>query len=202
MSKAQKINDFIEKFAIIGGTFMAVRAIHAAVIRKADEDYYRELHANEDAAEADAEPTSGVGGGRWSYDDLLPTVMEYSRYLDIAQNKFGISREEARKRYGLYSIGEWNKLLGIGKINPNRHGWTRVIFRKYPDGEIIALFPDEPWYSGYGLITSYMHDGQHSGAWYKGVIADTKPAKPSEYMPLFDELVATGYNNLEIAKRQ
>ena len=67
MSKAQKINDFIEKFAIIGGTFMAVRAIHAAVIRKADEDYYRELHANEDAAEADAEPASGVGAARKYY---------------------------------------------------------------------------------------------------------------------------------------
>lgn len=57
---------------------------------------------------------SGIGGAN---DHLLPTVSEYSRYLDIAQNKFGISREQARKRYGQYTIGQWKKLLGIGAID-------------------------------------------------------------------------------------
>ena len=91
---------------------------------------------------------------------------------------------------------------GIGKINPNRNGWTRVIFRKYPDGEIIALFPDEKWDAGFRLCASYMHFGGHSGADYNGVIHDTKPATVSEYEPLLNELFSMGYNYLEIAKRQ
>ena len=61
--------------------------------------------------------TSGVGGFPGGYDHMLPTVVEYSKLLDIAQNKFGISREQARKKYGLYTVGQWKKLLGIGKVN-------------------------------------------------------------------------------------
>lgn len=67
---------------------------------------------------------SGIGGAN---DHLLPTVSEYSRYLDIAQNKFGISREQARKRYGLYTIGQWKKLLGIGKVEHSDYDGARVI---------------------------------------------------------------------------
>lgn len=58
---------------------------------------------------------NAISGTGRKYEDLLPTVSEYSRYLDIAQNQFGISREQARKKYGLYTIGQWNELLGIGE---------------------------------------------------------------------------------------
>lgn len=93
---------------------------------------------------------------------------------------------------------------GVGNMNPNRHGWTRVIFRKYPNGEIIALFPDESWDGSnrWWYVSSYMHNGQHGGANYPGVMHDTKPAKASEYAPLLNELQEMGYNYLEIAKRQ
>ena len=60
---------------------------------------------------------SGIGAFLNGWDNSLPTVAEYSKLLDIAQNKLGISRETARKRYGLYTVGQWKKLLGIGVVN-------------------------------------------------------------------------------------
>ena len=41
---------------------------------------------------------------------------------------------------------------------------TKVVFRRYPDGQVIALFPDIPWSGRRGEITSYMHVGQHGAA--------------------------------------
>lgn len=37
---------------------------------------------------------------------------------------------------------------------------TKVVFRKFPDGEVIALFYEEE-FSHPGNFTSYMHVGQH-----------------------------------------
>ena len=45
---------------------------------------------------------------------------------------------------------------------------TKVVFRRYPDGQVIALFPDIPWSGRRGEITSYMHVGQHGAADYAG----------------------------------
>lgn len=42
---------------------------------------------------------------------LLPTCLEYAHFLDLAVGKFKITIDEARKRYGLYTKGEWMKLL-------------------------------------------------------------------------------------------
>ena len=92
MSKAAKINKAINWGIWIAGAYFIGTAIAGAIKRK-------------------REGTNGIGA---RYEDMLPTVMQYSRYLDIAQNKFGISREQARRKYGLYTIGQWNKLLGIG----------------------------------------------------------------------------------------
>lgn len=76
---------------------------------------------------------------------------------------------------------------------------TKVVFRKYKDGSILALFPS----TGYGLclIESYMHIGQHGGADYNGCILDTKPATPAEYQELKTELESLGYN-LKVIKRR
>lgn len=54
---------------------------------------------------------------------------------------------------------------------------TRVVFRKWKNGDIIALFPDEPWSRSSYMTTSYMHVSQHGAADYAGVIADTSPAQ-------------------------
>lgn len=76
---------------------------------------------------------------------------------------------------------------------------TTVIFRKYPDGNIIALFPYEVETSTY--ISSYMHVGQHGAADYEGVMADTVPASEMEYEDLYNELTEIGYD-LEVKSKR
>ena len=71
---------------------------------------------------------------------------------------------------------------------------TKVIFRKYKDGDIIALFPDLQASSHF--CESYMHAGQHGGADYQSVIADTSLATWDEYEDLQEELESIGYNLL------
>ncbi|WP_276788320.1 hypothetical protein, partial [Paraprevotella xylaniphila] len=71
----------------------------------------------------------------------------------------------------------------------------------YPDGQVIALFPDIPWSGRRGEITSYMHVGQHGAADYAGVIAMTRPAHEKEYRNPLSELRAIGYDDLHIMRR-
>ena len=78
---------------------------------------------------------------------------------------------------------------------------TRMVFRRYPDGQVIALFPDIPWSGRRGKITSYMHVGQHGAADYAGVIAVTRPACEKEYRNPLSELRAIGYDDLYIVRR-
>jgi hypothetical protein len=66
----------------------------------------------------------------------------------------------------------------------------RIVFRKFPEGDVIALFPDQP--QGRGLINSYQHLGQH-GAANSRLITELKPAKPTEYRDLLQELKVLGY---------
>lgn len=76
---------------------------------------------------------------------------------------------------------------------------TKVIFRKFRDGSVIALFPNIPWDNN-GNIASYMHVGQHGGASHL-IVADTKLAEKDEYAPLLRELKSLGYSNLKICKK-
>lgn len=79
---------------------------------------------------------------------------------------------------------------------------TPVIFRKWKNGNIIALFPTIPSdYAGLYCM-SYEHIGQHSGAYYFGVLSHTKLAMPEEYADLLNELVTIGYNDFKVYKRQ
>ena len=70
---------------------------------------------------------------------------------------------------------------------------TIVIFRRFPDGDVIALFPClpaeclDPW-----PCQSYMHVGQH-GAADPLIVHDTRPAQPPEYASLKAELEQHGY---------
>lgn len=75
---------------------------------------------------------------------------------------------------------------------------TEVVFRKFRDGEIIALFPYEP--ERFGNCSSYMHIGQHGTA-HLGLINDTKLAQPEEYMNLFAELQNVVGYELKVLKR-
>jgi len=74
---------------------------------------------------------------------------------------------------------------------------TKVMFRKFSDGEIIALFPE--LFEKNDCCLSYMHIGQHSAASYE-LVHDTELANETEYKPLYDELETLGYN-LQVCKR-
>lgn len=78
---------------------------------------------------------------------------------------------------------------------------TRVVFRRYFDEQIIALFPDVPWSGRRDEITSYMHLGQHGAANYRHVVATTKPATKKESAGLLNELRQVGYNNIRVIRR-
>ena len=75
---------------------------------------------------------------------------------------------------------------------------TPVIFRKFPDGEIVALMPTEPA-DVYGyLCLSYQHIGQHGEADYTYVVERTRPAEHEEYRALLRELQNVGYDDLRV----
>jgi hypothetical protein len=77
-----------------------------------------------------------------------------------------------------------------------------VIFRKFKEGDIIALFPSLPADLNYYHCTSYMHIGQHSSASID-IIGDTKPVTEQEYKPLYDELVnIVEYDNLKVYRKK
>ena len=78
---------------------------------------------------------------------------------------------------------------------------TKVVFRKWKEGDVIALFPDMPWSRYDYTTTSYMHTGQHGAADYAGVITATRPAREEEYRALLAELNAIGYDDLRVVQR-
>lgn len=71
-----------------------------------------------------------------------------------------------------------------------------VHFHKFPEGDVIALFPDLPATPPY--ITSYMHIGQHGDA-SKDLMVDLERATSAESAPLLKELISIGYDNLIVA---
>lgn len=78
---------------------------------------------------------------------------------------------------------------------------TEVIFRKFRNGDVIAMFPALASSCHNQAINclSYMHVGQHSEAslW---LVYDTRPAKEDEYASLYSELESIGYR-LKVVKR-
>lgn len=64
-----------------------------------------------------------------------------------------------------------------------------VIFRKWKNGDVLALFPTLPgtYYDAH-TCTSYEHIGQHSSTWPALCVAHTKRARPDEYDSLLCEL--------------
>lgn len=44
----------------------------------------------------------------------LPPCHLYGRFLEIAVEKLNITIDEARDKYGLYTVAEWEKLLNLG----------------------------------------------------------------------------------------
>jgi hypothetical protein len=77
---------------------------------------------------------------------------------------------------------------------------TPVIFRKFKEGDIIAMFPTFPGDMNPNTCSSYQHLGQH-GAATIDLIYGTKPATEQEYKDLLEELVSIGYDDLKIYQK-
>lgn len=78
---------------------------------------------------------------------------------------------------------------------------TKVVFRKFKNGEIIALFPQELGDSHFeNTCSSYMHVGQHSTA-CESLVQCTKLANAVEYAELKRELEQQVGYILKVAKK-
>lgn len=73
-------------------------------------------------------------------------------------------------------------------------GATVVIFRKFADGDVIALFPYLPASPDPAMCESFIHFGQHGAADLAGVMSRTRPAVPGEYAALRRELESAPYS--------
>lgn len=75
---------------------------------------------------------------------------------------------------------------------------TKVIFRKFPDGEVIALFPELPGTNSMLDCLNYMHVGQHGSG--RATLEGTKKIKFEDIESqnainfLCRELRSIGYN--------
>ena len=75
---------------------------------------------------------------------------------------------------------------------------TMVVFKKFPEGDVIALFPEQKEYYP-GTCNSYQHIGQHGAC--LTYHPDLKRATQEEYSDLLEELVSIGYDDLVIKQR-
>lgn len=79
---------------------------------------------------------------------------------------------------------------------------TRVVFRKFKEGDVIALFPDTQYknYAGEWAMDSYQRVGQHGEA-VGDIVSVTKLATKEEYAPLLAELEAIGYGKISVVSK-
>lgn len=77
---------------------------------------------------------------------------------------------------------------------------TKVAFVKdIVDGDIIAVFPEEP-HSRYGSdVVMYVHMGQHTNGSIEWALDQDEPSY-SEMIDLFNELVRVGYDDLMLVE--
>jgi len=78
---------------------------------------------------------------------------------------------------------------------------TPVVYRRFPNGEVVALFPSLPG-GQFGECLSYLHFGQHGAADYGHVVRTTGPASPADRADLQAELVQIGYDDLRVYRRE
>ena len=70
---------------------------------------------------------------------------------------------------------------------------TKVLFRVYPEGDVIALFPDEKGTPHSNDCLSYQKVGQHGLAHFNAICQETRKAHQEEYQGLHTELIRQGY---------
>lgn len=70
---------------------------------------------------------------------------------------------------------------------------TEVVFRKYKDGAVVAIFPNDKLDTS-GNVTTYMHVGQHGAGSLEYMNGYLELALPEEYADLKRELEEIGYS--------
>lgn len=83
-------------------------------------------------------------------------------------------------------IDKIHDVTPANEVKSSEEPLTKVVFKKFPEGDVIALFPDEI-FDQQGNIASYMHVGQH-GAASPALIQELEDASVDEYAPLKMEL--------------
>ncbi len=48
------------------------------------------------------------------HQESLPSCHLYGRFLELAVEKLNITKDKARKLYGLYTVKQWEQLLKLG----------------------------------------------------------------------------------------
>lgn len=76
---------------------------------------------------------------------------------------------------------------------------TKVVFRAYDDGEIVAMFPEMT--DKEGRTMGYSHNSRRFFVEYRRIMRLTKPAIRKEYIALFWELKDAGFAQLQVYKR-
>ena len=79
---------------------------------------------------------------------------------------------------------------------------TEVFFAKFPEGDVIAVFPNEPYNDPESpLVMSYQHIGQH-GAADINYMRSLPQATHKEYATLQAELMMIGYKDLKVTNKK
>lgn len=120
-------------------------------------------------------------------DELVRLYWNFSHYRDsVCNGVANLTVPEFLKQYGLTQ----SYLMEGAGAKPSLPETIHVAFRKFPEGDVIALWgrPNER-----GMISSYQHVGQHGEA-CGNLINELEPATPGEYYPLREELIRRGYS--------
>lgn len=78
----------------------------------------------------------------------------------------------------------------LSKLDATIQEKTKVIFRKFKNGEVIALFPELPGINNVTTCLNYMHIGQHGSG--KATLDGTTRAYAHDWLKA--ELESLGYN--------
>ena len=112
----------------------------------------------------------------------------------VSVKKAPWDKEKVKEQDG---INRMRSLAGIQEQMPGDDGADygddedAVVFRKFPEGDLIAIFPNQP--EGPDTVNSYQTNGQHGEA-SLALIHELEPATPQEHGDLAAELGRIGYN--------
>ena len=141
------------------------------------------IHDAENMSREEFEKKHGKEAAKDMFDESVESE-EKARQRALAKADEP-ERGEERKKVSLKKA-PWEE-----SVNEDEGEQVKVIFRKFPEGDVIALFPEQD--QGRGLITSYMKIGQHGDA-AKSLITELEPASKEEYAELAAELGRIGYD--------